>query len=312
MISIIIPTVNQVELMTRCLHSLYDSSPTNTYSYEVIVVDDGSPAEIQGKLREALRSFPVRLLTHTNNAGFAVTVNRGVAASKGKYICLLNNDVTLIQKNWLDIMMKDTHRVRAGVIGPRLLYPDGTIQHGGIIYIPETHGFDHEYRHQPGNYPPAQKTREVLGVTGALMLINRELWDSLGGMDERFFIGMEDIDFSLRTWEQGWRIYFSGMAVAVHPEGFTRGNDPYWRSKGLESGHRFAEKWHRKLAALRRMLHPVDGQGRPISISEAQAIQWRKIVSRGNSLPVATKGTYTTYRSDATNSKYSPPVYRSR
>jgi GT2 family glycosyltransferase len=310
-VSVVIPTVNQVDLVMQCLNSLFNSNPTAIYPFEVIVVDDGSSPELQHRLREAISAYPVQLITQPHNSGFSKTVNRGAAAAKGRYICLLNNDVTFIQKNWLDIMMSDSHRVKAGVIGPRLLYPNGTIQHGGIIYIPETGGFDHEYRHQPGNYPPALKTREVLGVTGALMLINRELWNTLGGMDERFFVGMEDIDFSLRTWEEGWRIYFSGAAVAVHPEGFTRGNDPYWRNKGLESGQLFFQKWHRKLVAMHKSHFSADGQGRFLSRSEAQAAQWRKIVSR-KTRPVHSHTThFSSYQSGSPRSTNVQQVYRS-
>lgn len=311
-VSVIIPTVNQVDLVKQCLHSFYDSVPSALYSVETILVDDGSSPEIQQQLREAVRIFPVQLITQPQNSGFSKTVNRGVAASRGRYVCLLNNDVTFTQKNWLDIMMSDSQRAGAGIIGPRLLYPDGTIQHGGIIFVPETGGFDHEYRHLPGNYPPALRTREVLGVTGALMLVKRELWNILGGMDERFFVGMEDIDFSLRAWEEGWRIYYSGAAVAIHPEGFTRGNDPYWRNKGLESGHQFYLKWHRKLIAMRRNQTALNGQPRHLSISESQAAQWRKIIARRSRPVQSSIAQFSSSVSNSTRSTYVPPVFRSR
>jgi GT2 family glycosyltransferase len=311
-VSVIIPTVNQVDLVKQCLGSFFDSKPSVLYPYEVIVVDDGSSPEIQQRLREAMSAFPVQLITQPQNSGFSKTVNRGAAAARGRYICLLNNDVTFNQKNWLDIMMGDSHRVKAGIVGPRLLYPNGTIQHGGIIYIPETGGFDHEYRNQPGNYSPALRTREVLGVTGALMLVNRQLWNLLGGMDERFFVGMEDIDFSLRTWENGWRIYYSGSAVAIHPEGYTRGNDPYWRSKGLESGHQFYLKWNRKLAAMHKIQQSIHSQPRYLSISESQAAQWRKIVARRTS-PVYSSAThFSSGQSSVSRTTYVPPGSRLR
>ncbi|HEX3047078.1 MAG TPA: glycosyltransferase family 2 protein [Bacillota bacterium] len=284
LISIIIPTVNQVELVRNCLASLAASQPSVLYPYEIIVVDDGSPPEIQQGLREVIKPYGARLVTLPNNSGFSTTVNRGVAQSKGGYICLLNNDVTLVQRNWLDLMMADALRSRVGVVGPRLLYLNGLIQHGGLIYLPQSGGFDHEYRSFPGDYPPATHSREVLGVTGALMLINRRLWDALGGMDERFFVGMEDIDFSLRTWEKGWRIYYTGGAFAIHPEGTTRGHDPYWRAKGAESGVRFQQKWQRKLYLLRNACRVNEGTrfGQAArSVSEEQAIRWRKLVTRG-------------------------------
>ncbi|MCL6591781.1 MAG: glycosyltransferase family 2 protein [Firmicutes bacterium] len=283
LISIIIPTVNQVELVRACLASLAACQPSVLYPYEIIVADDGSPPEIQQGLREAVRAYQARLITWPHNSGFSATVNRGVAQSKGGFICLLNNDVTLVQKNWLDLMMADALRPRVGVVGLRLLYPNGRIQHGGLIYLPQSGAFDHEYRSLPGDYPPANRGREVLGVTGALMLINRRLWDVLGGMDEQFFVGMEDIDFSLRAWEKGWRIYYTGNAFAIHPEGATRGHNPFWQAKGMESGQRFQRKWQRKLnlfgSACRASGHTRFGQTMP-SVSEAQAILWRKLANR--------------------------------
>ncbi|HEX3048828.1 MAG TPA: glycosyltransferase family 2 protein [Bacillota bacterium] len=269
-VSFIIPTVNQVELVKKCVTSLIESNPTSL-PYEIIVVDDGSTPEIQKSLVQALCNCKV--LTAAKNAGFSATVNQGAAVSQGNYLCLVNNDISFIQKNWLDLMLVDARRPRVGLLGPRLLYPDGRIQHGGIIYLPQR-GFDHEYRNQPGDYYPALRSREVLGVTGALMLINRRMWETLGGMDERFFIGMEDIDFSLRAWEKGWRIYYTGAAVAVHPEGFTRWNNPYWHSKAVESGMRFAQKWNRKIALFRQTPRITHGFS---SISEEQAARWRKL-----------------------------------
>jgi GT2 family glycosyltransferase len=277
-ISIIIPTVKQVDLVKNCLDALLASNPSSIYSWEVIVVDDGSEPELQQRLRNELQSYPVRLLTKNENSGFAATVNYGATLSDARYICLLNNDVTLVQQGWLDLMMREATRTQVGVVGPRLLYPDGQIQHGGIIYLPQIGCFDHEYRHQPGSYDPALRSREVLGVTGALMLIHRQLWDLLKGMDERFFVGMEDIDFSLRTWEKGWRIIYCGEAYAVHPEGYTRGNDPYWNSKGIESGQRFGQIWQGRLSLLRRVLK--SGTTR-LSISEEQAALWRRVCTRG-------------------------------
>ncbi|MCL6591660.1 MAG: glycosyltransferase family 2 protein [Firmicutes bacterium] len=282
MISFIIPTINQVELVKKCVTSLIESDPT-IHPYEIIVVDDGSPPEIQSALAGALKNCKV--LTRPVNAGFSATVNYGAAHSRGNYLCLVNNDVTFIQKNWLDLMLADARRARVGLVGPRLLYPDGRIQHGGIIHLPQG-GFDHEYRGQPGDFYPALRSREVLGVTGALMLANRRLWGILGGMDERFFIGMEDIDFSLRAWEKGFRIFYTGAAVAVHPEGVTRWNNPYWHTKAAESGIRFAQKWNRKISLFRQTPRVAHGFS---SISEEQAARWRKLSTRPKPVAIISK-----------------------
>lgn|GEM_PF-1018447 len=279
-VSIIIPTVNQVELVEKCIVSLLKSGPSAVYPWEMIVVDDGSPRRLQDDLRDLLRPYPVRLLAKEKNTGFAATVNAGAAAGRGNFLCLVNNDVFFSQKNWLDYMMREVLKSRVGVVGSRLLYPDGRIQHGGIFYLPAQRIFDHEYRYRPGNHPPALRCREVLGVTGALMLVNRVLWEKLGGMDERFFIALEDVDFSLRTWERGWRVVYTGSAFAVHYEGYTRGRgftdkNPFWLAKEMKSMERFFQKWLGRLSLLR-----VAGGNRNESISRAQAFRWRRIIAR--------------------------------
>ncbi len=278
MVSIIIPTVNQVELVEKCLVSLLKSGPSAVYPWELIVVDDGSPPGLQKELRHLLRPYPVNLLLKEKNTGFATTVNRGAAVARGQFLCLVNNDVFFEQRNWLDQMMKEALKPRVGVVGSRLLYPDGRIQHGGIFYLPSHRLFDHEYRYRPGNYPPALMRREVLGVTGALMLVNKGLWDKLGGMDERFFVALEDVDFSLRTWEKGWRVVYTGSAYAVHYEGYTRGRgwadkNPFWLAKEMESMERFFQKWSGRLSLLR-----TAGRNKSESISRVQALRWQRIV----------------------------------
>ena len=286
LVSIIIPTVNQLELVEKCVVSVLESVPPALYNREIIVVDDGSPPGLQEKLRRRLHPYPVRLFLKEKNTGFAATVNTGAAGSKGDYLCLVNSDVFFPWKNWLDPMLREARRSRVGVVGARLLYPDGRIQHGGVIYLPARRVFDHEYRFRPGNYPPALRRGEALAVTGALMLVNKGLWERMGGMDERFFIALEDVDFSLRVWEEGWRVIYAGDAVAVHHEGYTRGRnpadkDPFWYRKEVESIAKFSRKWRGRFAPLQ-----VAGGARSTgkdgeeSVSRIQALRWQKIAAR--------------------------------
>lgn len=296
LVSIIVPTVNQLELVEKCVVSILKSKPSVLYNQEIIVVDDGSPPELQRDLRHRLRPYPVRLLLREKNCGFAAAVNAGAAASRGDYLCLVNSDVFFPWQFWLDPMLREAGKPRVGVVGARLLYPDGRIQHGGVIYLPAQRTFDHEYRFRPGNYPPALRCGEALAVTGALMLVNKRLWERLGGMDERFFIALEDVDFSLRAWEEGWRVIYAGDAVAVHHEGYTRGRtpadkDPFWYRKEIESITRFSRKWRGRFTPL-----PVAGGGRIAgkngaeSISRLQALRWQKIAGRKKQQQTAITG----------------------
>lgn len=286
LVSIVIPTVNQLDLVEKCVVSILKSGPSALYSREIIIVDDGSPRKLQENLRRRLRSYPVRLLLKEKNSGFAATVNAGAAGSRGDYLCLVNSDVFFPRKYWLDPMMREARKARVGVVGARLLYPDGRIQHGGVFYLPAHRTFDHEYRYRPGNYPPAFRRGEALAVTGALMLVNKRLWERMGGMDERFFIALEDVDFSLRVWEEGWRVIYAGDAVAVHHEGLTRGRgpadkNPFWLAKEMASIERFSRKWLGRFSPLRVAGGSRSkGEGVGESLSRAQALRWRKIAGR--------------------------------
>ena len=109
--------------------------------------------------------------------------------------------------------------------------------------------------------------KEALAVTGALMLVENRLWQELGGMDENFFIALEDVDFSLRAWEKGRRVIYQGASVAVHHEGLTRGNtpankDPFWFAQELRGLEYFFGKWGRKLSCWNDSIRRIEGPSR--------------------------------------------------
>src|SRR5690554_621502 len=289
-VSFIIPTINHVELVENCVQSLVQSLERKEHKIEIIVVDDGSSPGVQQDLEEALAAKPVRLICNNQNTGFATTVNRGAAQAGGDYICLVNNDVTFPNDTWLDHMLKGAEVSRASVVGARLLYPNGLLQHAGVYYLPESRTFDHQYRFRPGDYKPAIVNQEALAVTGALLLIDRGIWEELGGMDENFFIALEDVDFSLRAWEIGRKVIYQGDSVAVHHEGLTRGNsiankDPFWLGLELRGTDYFFSKWGKKLSHLARIyrkkkrLMPAGA-----SASQEQALIWQQLSGKGRLL----------------------------
>lgn len=286
LVSFVIPTINQVELVSNCVKSLVDSLAKKNYDLEVIVVDDGSPPRIQQELKEALATEPVRLLCKNRNTGFASTVNQGAAVATGEYICLVNNDVTFPNDTWLDHLVKAAKLFNAGVVGACLLYPNGLIQHAGVYYLPKLRTFDHELRFQPFTGQTATTTKEALAVTGALMLVERGLWHELAGMDENFFIALEDVDFSLRAWEKGRKVVYQGESVAVHHEGLTRGNtpankDPFWFAQELRGLEYFFGKWGRKLSMLERVVQKNRRFARKgNSTTQAQALIWQSLTRK--------------------------------
>lgn len=246
LVSLVIPTVRQTTLIKQCISSL--KTHTAWPCFEIILVDDGSSPEVQAELTEIAAIHGCRLVLKPTNTGFAKTVNLGAQKAKGAYIVLVNNDVTFFDLHWLNALVAEANRAKTGVVGARLLYPDRRIQHGGVYYLPGMRCFDHLHRNKLGNFPPALKTREVLAVTGALMLIRREVWDRLGGMAEEFFVAYEDVDFCLRARQNGWKVVYCGKSVAIHAEGTTRGTTPQnkeaaWYRREMEGLALFKSKW---------------------------------------------------------------------
>lgn len=246
LVSVIIPTIHQTDLVEQCIQSL--RRYTDWDNLEVIIVDDGSSANTQNTLKQIAADNECRIILKSTNTGFAATVNRGVHEAKGRYFCLVNNDVTFTDSEWLQHMVETAVQPRCGIVGARLLYPDGRIQHGGVYFLARARVFDHRYRYLPADYGPAKATQEVLAVTGALMLVHQGVWRQLEGMSEEFFIALEDVDLCLRARKKGWRILYCGEAVAVHAEGATRGTtpqnkNPEWYRRELEGYNVFRRRW---------------------------------------------------------------------
>jgi len=233
--SIIIPTINNTKLVKDCITSL--KNVTTGIDYEIIVVDDGSNQNIQNSLKKLSKQLNFQLICKSENTGFSTTINRGIQAASGKYIVLVNNDIIFIQHNWLEKMVKTTHQdPRIGIVGCRLLYPDNTIQHGGMYFNSDHNRCSHYYRNQPADYNPALNINKVPFVTGALMLIKKEVIDEIGLFDESIFASPEDVEYCLRAREARWIIMYCGQAKAIHLEGATRGTNPQNK----------IDKWHKK------------------------------------------------------------------
>lgn len=246
MISVIIPTINHVDLVKQCVHSLRKT--VTDIIYEMIVVDDGSPTHIQDQLKGWANVEGVHFIPKPTNGGFSSTVNEGIRKAKGEHFLLINNDIIFQETGWLEKMVKlITSEPRIGIVGARLLYPDQTIQHAGT-YPAKNRFFNHRFRGYPADYAPALAVEEFHAVTGALMLIKKEVIEEIGSFSEEFFIAFEDVDFCYRAKQKGWKVMYCGTASAVHLEGKTRGTrlsnkNRIWRRKELEARRLFWQKW---------------------------------------------------------------------
>ena len=233
--SIIIPVFNRMELTRQCLTHL--ARVTRGVRYEVIVVDNGSRDGTDALL--ASLGGSVRVIRNRENEGFAKACNQGARAATGRHLVFLNND-TIPLAGWLEAMVDEvrTHP-RVGVVGSKLLYPNGTIQHAGVVFGRARAKAYHLYADLPGSAPVANRRRELQAVTGACMLVRRELFEAVRGFDEGYRNGTEDIDLCLRIRDRGVAIIYQPKSVLYHLESQTPGR----RDHVADNLRRFLIRW---------------------------------------------------------------------
>lgn len=217
--SIIIPVWNRRELTEQCLVRL--AAVTSGCDYEVIIIDNGSTdttSEFLGTL-----SGDVRIIRNEDNLGFAVACNQGARAARSPYLVFLNND-TLPLEGWLTALVHEVETSdEVAVVGSRLLYEDGSIQHAGVAFSWLCNSPYHIYMRTPANSPLVNRRREMQAVTAACMLVRKKAFDDVGGFDEGFRNGFEDVDLCLKIHEQGGRVVYQPQSALYHLESQTPG-----------------------------------------------------------------------------------------
>jgi GT2 family glycosyltransferase len=216
--SIVIPVFNKASLTRRCLDSLLDDSREDA-DFDVIVVDDASTDSTADLL--AAYGDCLRVITHATNSGFAAACNAGAAAGSGEYLVFLNND-TLPQPGWLDALVAyaDAHEL-ASVVGSKLLFPDGTVQHAGVAICQD--GYPrHIYAGFSADHPAVNRSKRFQVVTGACMLVRRSSFEEIGGFDTAFRNGYEDVDLCLRLSQLGFQTHYCHESVLFHLESVSR------------------------------------------------------------------------------------------
>jgi GT2 family glycosyltransferase len=216
--SIVIPVHNRASLTRQCLETILADQGVRSNA-EVMVVDDGSTDDTP----QVLAGFgeAIRVVSHRAPAGFATACNRGAAEAAGEELVFLNND-TIPVAGWLEAILKyaDEHP-EAAVVGTKLLFPNDTIQHAGMVITDDLNP-RHVYAGFPADHPAVNESRPVVAVTAACALFRRRLFEEAGGFDEAFRNGFEDVDLCLRLVEGGHEIHFCHKSVAYHLEMGTR------------------------------------------------------------------------------------------
>lgn len=226
LVSIIICTRNREELLRQCIDTI---GATNTYSnIELIVLDNGSddPACLH-YLSELESSCRARIIRHDAPFNFSVLNNIAARQAHGSLLCLMNNDVAPICPGWLTDMVAHALRPEIGAVGAKLHYPDGKIQHAGVILDGTAAGHLHlgYPRGTAGYGNRARLAQNFSAVTAACMVIRKSVWDEVGGMDEIFAVAFNDVDFCLRVQERGYRNLWLPQAELYHYESASRGKE---------------------------------------------------------------------------------------
>ncbi len=228
-VSIIIPNKNCFAMIDRVLRDIFKN--TNYPKFEVIVVDNGTDEESVLSLYDDYRGKfdNFNAIVEVDEFNFSRLVNKGFRAANGEHFLLLNNDVEVIEPNWLREMVSCLSYDHVGIVGAKLLYPNNTLQHAGVIV-----GFGayagHWFQGKPADFGgPLNrlKVRNTLTcVTGAVMLISGSCMRSVGDWDEaNFAVAYNDVDYCMRARERGFRVVWTPFACLYHHESVSRGSD---------------------------------------------------------------------------------------
>ena len=250
LVSIIIPTRNSVDDLRQCIQSLRDTDYPHT---EILIIDNQSnDPDSLAFLAELDRRVSCRVLQYPHPFNYAAMHNWAVPQCNGEYLCLLNNDTEALSTNWLRDMLSHAQRSDVGAVGAKLLYPDGTIQHGGVVLGLRTiAGHTHRSydKESCGYFGRAALVQNFCAVTAACLLMKKSHWNLIGGMSSDLTVAFNDVDLCLRLQEAGLRNIWLPHAVLYHHESKSRGSDWHpenWRRFALECAY-MRWRWGTKL-----------------------------------------------------------------
>lgn len=252
LISVIIPNKDHTDDLEVCLKSLYEKSSYK--NFEVIIVENNSTEKETFEYYEVLsqKHSNIKIVTWEGDFNYSAINNFGVNYAKGEYILLLNNDVEILNDNCLEEMLMFAQRKDVGAVGAKLYYSDDTVQHAGVILgLGGTAGHAHKHfnRTHPGYMARASIAQNLSACTAACLMMRRDVFDEVGGLDESFEVAFNDIDLCMKIRKKGYLIVFTPYAELYHYESKSRGNDstPEKLERFRGEIDRFKEKWQKQL-----------------------------------------------------------------
>lgn len=252
LISMIIPTRNAHHLVKQCVESILER--TDYINYEIILIDNGSDDQESISYFAKLREHPrIRVLRDDRPFNYSALNNKAVSEVHGDFVALINNDIEVINSNWLSEMVSLAIQPGAGAIGARLWYPDDRLQHAGVILgVGGVAGHSHKFlsKGRLGYFARPQLIQGMSAVTAACLLVRKSIYEEVGGLNEvDLKIAFNDIDFCLRVLEQGYQNIWTPHAELYHHESASRGHEdtPEKQARFNAEVRYMQERWGVKL-----------------------------------------------------------------
>jgi GT2 family glycosyltransferase len=251
MVSVIVPTRDRVELLRTCVEGVLYA--TDYPAIELVIADnDSTDPETLSYMAEMSADPRVSVICWPHAFNYSAINNFAASHARGEFLCLLNNDIEVIEPHWLSALVREALQPGIGAVGARLLYPDRSIQHAGVV-IGLGNAAGHAHRalpeDQPGYYAQAMIARGASAVTGACLLIARTHFEAVGGLDEdALAVAYNDVDLCLKLRELGLKNIHTPLATLIHHESKSRGLD--FAKEHLERYMRelniFQKRWNTK------------------------------------------------------------------
>ena len=249
LVSMVIPTRDQLGLISRCISSILEK--TGYQNYEILIVNNQSreKATLKWLAKIQEENSAVRVIDFDLPFNFSAISNLGVEEARGSIIALLNNDVEVINSGWLEEMVSHAARAEIGCVGAKLYFPDGTLQHVGVITgnngrRPPWHICHRDAPDQPDHLERTMTVRNYSAVTAAVMLVRKSVYQEVGGFDSlNLKVALNDVDFCLKVKAAGYRNLWTPYAELIHHES---------RSRGYETTPQQQRRYREELSFLQK------------------------------------------------------------
>ena len=257
--TVIVPTRNKLDLLRTCVDGV---SRTSYPALHLLIIDNGSDEPDTLAYLDQLEQSGVEVLRIAGPFNYAAMNNAAAAGCASEYLCFLNNDVEILETDWLRWLVQEAVRPDIGAVGARLLYPDHSVQHAGVVIgMGQAAGHAHRFERQGafGYFARSQLPQRVSAVTAACLVVAREKFLAVGGFDEvNFPVAFNDVDLCLRLNERGWQSYYEPRATLIHHESKSRGKDKSKAKRARFAGELEALKRRWRTDEIRDPFHHPD------------------------------------------------------